>query len=149
MSGYPPFMRQGITLPEIMMVLAILGLIMGIAAPRIVALRDSLAVEQEAHRVVGAHRRARITSVALGRPAVLTVGPDSLVIRIAGDPADAWGARGPAASGVALGGPIRRITFSPMGFTTGLSNASFSLSRGSAQRTVVVSRLGRVRMTYP
>lgn len=142
-------MRQGFTLPEIMMVLAILGLVMGIATPRLVALRDSLAVEQEAHRVIGAHRRARITSVARGRPVVLTVGSDSMAIRIAGDPADVWRAQGPAASRVALAGPIRRMTFSPVGFTTGLSNASFSLSRGSARRTVVVSRLGRVRMTYP
>jgi hypothetical protein len=29
----------------------------------------------------------------------------------------------------------------------GLSNASFRLSRGGATRTVVVSRLGRVRLT--
>ncbi|MBA3258712.1 MAG: GspH/FimT family pseudopilin [Gemmatimonadales bacterium] len=142
-------MRHGFTLPEILMVLAILGLVMGIATPRMVALRDSLAVEQEAHRVVAAHRRARITSVVRGRPAVLTVGPDSMGIRVAGDPADTWGAQGPAASGVALAGPIRRMTFSPVGFTTGLSNASFNLSRGSARRTVVVSRLGRLRMTYP
>ena len=33
--------------------------------------------------------------------------------------------------------------------TTGLSNASFRLYRGSASRTVVLSRLGRVRVTRP
>jgi hypothetical protein len=31
----------------------------------------------------------------------------------------------------------------------GLSNASFHLSRGAATRTVVVSRLGRVRLATP
>lgn len=142
-------MRHGLTLPELLMVLAILGLIMGIAGPRMTALRDSLVVEQEAHRVIAAHRRARTTAIARGRQAVLTVGADSLGIRLAGDLTDIWGTKGPAASGVALTGPIRRMTFSPAGYTTGLSNASLRLSRGAASRTVVVSRLGRVRMTHP
>jgi Tfp pilus assembly protein FimT len=131
------------------MVLAILGLIMGIAAPRMTAVRDALAVEQEAHRVMAAHRQARTTAIARGRQAVLTVGADSLGIRLAGDPTDIWGTKGPAAFGVALTGPIRRMTFSPAGYTTGLSNASLRLSRGAASRTVIVSRLGRVRMTHP
>jgi Tfp pilus assembly protein FimT len=45
-----------------------------------------------------------------------------------------------------LAGPIRILTFSPVGITTGLSNASFRLTRGAVSRTVVVSRLGRVRL---
>ena len=131
------------------MVLAILGLTMGIAALRIANLRDSLSVEQEAQRIVGAHRRGRITAVISGRPAILRIGPDSIAIGLAGDPGDLWGSKGPAASAVILAGAVRQMTFSPAGYSTGLSNASFRLSRGSAQRTGVVSRLGRVRITRP
>lgn len=142
-------MRHGLTLPEIMMVLAILGLTMGITALRIADLQDSLSVEQEAQRIAGAHRRGRMAAISSGRPAILRVGPDSIGIGLAGNPGDLWGSAGPAASGVTLAGPIRQMTFSPAGYSTGLSNASFRLTRGSAQRTVVVSRLGRVRITRP
>lgn len=142
-------MRHGLTLPETVMVLAILGLTMGIAALRIAELRDSLSVEQEAQRIAGAHRRGRITAISSGRPAILRIGQDSIGIGLAGDPVDIWGSEGPAASGVLLAGVVRQITFSPAGYSTGLSNASFRLSRGSAQRTVVVSRLGRVRISRP
>ena len=80
---------------------------------------------------------------------VLSIGPDSMTIRIAGDVSDVWGTGGPGPSGVTLEGSTRRMTFSPLGYTTGLSNATFALSRGAARRTVVVSRLGRVRLTRP
>jgi prepilin-type N-terminal cleavage/methylation domain-containing protein len=142
-------MRHGFTLLETVMVLAVLGLTLGIAAPHIASMSDRLAVEQAAHQLVAAHRRARITSIVRSRSAVLTVGPDSFAIRLAGDAADTWASSGPAAWGVALAGPIRRLTFSPVGITTGLSNATFRLSRGTAVRTIVVSRLGRLRRAVP
>jgi prepilin-type N-terminal cleavage/methylation domain-containing protein len=141
--------RNGFTLPEILLVLAILGLSLGIAVPRIAALRDSVTVDQEARAIIAAHRRSRILSITRSRTAVLQIDPDSMSIRIAGDAADAWRAGGASANGVTLEGPVRRMTFSPLGYTTGLSNATFRLSRGAARRTVVVSRLGRVRLTRP
>jgi prepilin-type N-terminal cleavage/methylation domain-containing protein len=141
--------RHGLTLPETVMVLAILGLTMGIATLRIAAFQDSLSVEREAQRIASAHRRGRVMAISRGQPAVLSIGSDTIGIALAGDAGDLWGSKGPSASGVALAGPIRRMTFSPAGYGTGLSNASFRLSRGSAQRTVVVSRLGRVRITRP
>jgi prepilin-type N-terminal cleavage/methylation domain-containing protein len=141
--------RRGFTLPEILLVLAIIGLSLGIAVPRISAVRDSIAVEQETNQILAAHRRARMLSIARGRPVVLSVGSDAVSIRLAGDPADFWGSPGPVAAGVTLDGPARRMTFSPLGYTTGLSNATLHLSRGAAHRTIVVSRLGRVRVTRP
>ena len=131
------------------MALAVIGLTIGIVTPRIASMQDRLAVEQAAQHLVAAHRRARITSILRSRPAVLTIGPDSFSIRMAGESADVWGSRGPAGWGVTLAGPVRRLTFSPVGITTGLSNATFRLSRGSAVRTIVVSRLGRVRRDVP
>lgn len=142
-------MRYGFTLHEVVLALAVLALASGIALPRAAELRNTLLVEQEASRIVAAHRRARIAAVASGRVAVLTVGADALGIRLAEDAADLWRAPGPSAGGVELAGPVRRMTFSPLGYTTGLSNATLRLSRGRAQRTVVVSRLGRVRVTRP
>jgi Tfp pilus assembly protein FimT len=142
-------MRQGHTLLELTLVLAVAGLAVGIVLPRLGALRDTLAVEQAAREVVTAHRRARIAAIVHGRFIVLTVSAESLAYRVAGAPAHLWRSPGPARDGIVFASPPRQITFSPVGITTGLSNASFRLLRGAASRTVVLSRLGRVRVTRP
>jgi len=146
---YPHAMRQGHTLLELALVLAVTGLTLGITLPRLANLRDTLDVEQAAREVVTAHRRARIAAVLHSRPVVLTVSPDSLAYRLAGASNRLWGAPGPARNGVVMASPARQITFSPVGLTTGLANASFRFLRGAASRTVVLSRLGRVRVTHP
>ena len=142
-------MRHGHTLLELTLVLAVAGLTLGIALPRIAALGDTLAVDQAAREIVTAHRRARYAAILKSRPIMLTVSADSLAYRVVGASARLWWLPGPARSDIALVGPPRQITFSPLGITTGLSNATFRLSRGSASRTVIVSRLGRVRVTRP
>jgi prepilin-type N-terminal cleavage/methylation domain-containing protein len=140
-------MRRGFSLPEIALVLAVLSLTLGIALPRLGALRNSLAVSRAAAEVAAAHRRARILAILRNRPVVLSVSRDTLTIRPEGIPTDVWGGSGPGAQGVSLPGPVRRMTFSPVGLAMGLSNASFPLARGGATRTVIVSRLGRIRIT--
>jgi prepilin-type N-terminal cleavage/methylation domain-containing protein len=140
-------MRRGFTLIEIVLVLVVMGLAFGIALPRLNALQNSLAVSRAAEEIVAAHRRARVIAVLRSRPVVLSVSADTLTIRLEGASTDVWGSSGPAAAGVALSGPTRRITFSPVGLAMGVSNASFPLARGSATRTVIVSRLGRIRVT--
>ena len=142
-------MRYGHTLLELALVLAVAGLALGISLPRLTALRDSLDVDQAAREVVTAHRRARIAAVVHGRSAVLTVSADSLACRLAGAPGALWRSPGPARNGVVMASPARQITFSPVGLTTGLANASYRFLRGAASRTVIVSRLGRVRVTSP
>ena len=141
-----PPMRRGLTLIELLLVLTVSGLLFGIALPRFATLADGLAVEQAAQHLVGAHRRARITAILESRQIVLTIAPESLVIRPGSGGPGSWRAPGPAEGGVALAGGAKQIIFSPVGITTGLSNASFQLTRGNARRTVVVSRLGRARI---
>jgi len=138
-------MRRGYTVVELTLVLAIVGLILGIALPRLSPLRDSWTAEQAAQAVVLAHRRARIAAILLNRPLVLTVAPESLSIATLADSV-VWRSAGPAAAGATLAGPVRKLTFSPVGISMGLSNATFQISRGAAIRSVIVSRLGRVRI---
>jgi len=139
-------MRRGATLLELALVLAVMGLMLAIALPPLRGLADGLAVHRAALDIVSAHRRARISAILTSQVIELTVDPNGLAIRPRGA-AELWRTAGPAASQVALAGPARTITFSPVGLSMGLSNASFRLSRGGATRTVVVSRLGRVRVT--
>jgi Tfp pilus assembly protein FimT len=142
-------MRRGATIMELALALAIIGVLLGIALPRLATVADSLAVDAAARDIVAAHARARMTAILRSRVVELSVGADDLAIRPRGDAADLWHSTGPAARQVVLAGPPRIVTFSPVGITMGLSNASFPLTRGAASRTVVVSRLGRVRITRP
>ena len=139
-------MRRGATLPELSLTLILVGILLLMALPRIHGLADSMAVGRAAQEIAAAHRRARMAAVLQSRLLELTVEANALTIRPSGGGATVWRADGPAADGVALAGPSRTLTFSPTGITVGLSNASFQLTRGAARRTVVVSRLGRVRI---
>jgi hypothetical protein len=104
-------------------------------------------VASAAGHIAAAHTRGRMMAISRSRVLVLTVDSAVIVIRARGSLTQLWSDRGPALSKVALAGPARTFTFSPEGFSLGLSNASLHLSRGSATRTVIVSRLGRVRIT--
>jgi prepilin-type N-terminal cleavage/methylation domain-containing protein len=140
-------MKHGFTLVETALTLAVAGLLLGIALPRFSALKQGVTVEQAAQNIAAAHRRARTTAIVHGRPAILSVAARTLRITFVGADQPHWSSPGPEMDGVALADPPRDLTFSPLGITTGLSNASFHLSLGSTSRTVVVSRLGRVRIS--
>jgi prepilin-type N-terminal cleavage/methylation domain-containing protein len=139
-------MRRAFTLPELMLALAVAGLLFGIAVPSLSRTMDRINVQAATAHLVAAHQRARIMAITRGQ--VLTLSIDSAALTIApktGMPS-LWSEPGPAAAAVSLAGPTRRFTFSPEGFTLGVSNASLQLTRGSATRTIVISRLGRVRV---
>lgn len=140
-------MRHGFSFAELLLTLAVTGILVGIALPRLSVILDGIEVQTAAARIVAAHQRARMMAITRGRVLVLSVRPDSVAIRTRGGVAPLWSEAGPATGHVALEGATRQFTFSPEGLTLGLSNATLRLSRGSATRAVVVSRLGRVRIT--
>jgi Tfp pilus assembly protein FimT len=145
-------MRRGATVFELLAALAIVGVIAGVAVPGASALADRLAVEHEAARVMMAYRSAWLAARREHRLSLLRITPDSLAIRTvasAGAPDTALHSvsPGPALAGVALASPPHTAVFAPDGVAMGLSNATHVLRKGGAQRRVVVSRLGRVRIT--
>jgi Tfp pilus assembly protein FimT len=132
------------------MVLAIVGILAGIGAPRLTQMRDTLAVEQAARQIAIAHQRARITAVLRNYATVLTISADSITLRAKSAKSEAaplWREPGPAAGGVTFTAPPRQITFSPLGLATGAANFTYTVTLREARRSVVVSRLGRVRTT--
>jgi type II secretion system protein H len=144
-------MRRGHTLLELMVVLAVAGILAGMLAPGIGSLADRVAVEHQAARLLSAYRTAWLTARVRQRLALLRVSPDTLSIRTvpgagSADTTLEWIAAGPAAAGVALASPPHTAVFGPDGVAMGFSNARHVLTRGGASRAVVVSRLGRVRM---
>lgn len=141
-------MRSGVTLSELMLVLAVAGLLFGIALPTLSGTLDRVEVWSAANHVIAAHRRARIMAISRSQVLVLTVDPDLLTIRPRDQTAPVWTELGPASSRIALEGQARQFTFSPEGMTLGLSNATLRLTRGAASRTIVISRLGRIRIAF-
>jgi prepilin-type N-terminal cleavage/methylation domain-containing protein len=140
-------MRDGFSLIELVLVLAVTALLLGIAVPPLAGALDRIEVASAAAHIASAHTRARLMAVSRNSVLVLTVASDTLSIHLRGSTTRLWSDRGPALSNISLVGPSKSFTFSPEGFSLGLSNASLRLSKGSASRTVVVSRLGRVRVT--
>ena len=122
---------RGTSLVETMAALAVLSIVGGIAVPKSVALRDRLLVDRHAR-------------------AVLYTGADQIVVWVFRGPDSTvtWRAPGPAADGVTFSGPARTV-FAPAGITMGLANGRFVFARGGISRTVVASRLGRLRVTSP
>jgi prepilin-type N-terminal cleavage/methylation domain-containing protein len=140
-------MERAFSLPELMLALAVAGILLALAIPPLSDTVDRIEVRGAAYRIAAAHQRARLMAVTRGHVLVLSVDQNQLAIRRRTDNLVLWNQPGPAESQVTLRGPGSRFTFSPEGLTLALSNATLRLSRGSATRAVVVSRLGRIRIT--
>ena len=141
-------MRKGTTLIELLVALSIIGILAAIALPSSAALLAGVLTDRAAHQLMAAHRVARFTAIMRGRLTRLEITPDSLVVRLASgpDPAVVWRAPGPAADGVDLTGPTYPLVFTPVGLPRGLGNGTYTFSRGRARSSVVISRLGRLRL---
>jgi Tfp pilus assembly protein FimT len=139
-------MRAGFSLSELALILALGGILLGIAVPRLAGGLDRIEVGAAASHIAAAHARARLMAITEGKVLVLSVDSLTVTIRPRGLATVLWSEAGPLSSGVSLAGPSRTFTFSPAGFSLGLSNATLRLSRGVATRAVIVSRLGRVRI---
>jgi prepilin-type N-terminal cleavage/methylation domain-containing protein len=139
-------MRRAFTLVELMLVLAVLGVLLGIAIPGLSLVLDRIEVEAAAAHIVAAHQRARFLAITRSQVVRLSIDEARIVIYPRTGLVPLWSESGPSEARVTLAGPTRQFTFSPEGFTLGLSNASLQLVRGTSRRTVVISRLGRVRI---
>jgi len=140
-------MRRGTSLPELVVVTALTGLVAAVAVPSVRHAMDRRAVELAIQQVGGAHLEARLYSVRTGRPALLLLSADSMVLRtaFAGETTVVWRKTGPRSYGVEVTGNARTLRFIPTGYTIGGSNISYTITKGAARRRVVISRLGRVR----
>lgn len=141
-----PIMR-GMTLVEAALTLAILAIVAGMSLPHAVMLRDRLAVAVHVQRLADAYQQARLAALLGQSTSILHVTPWEFQVwrRRGPDSVLTWRAAGPAPDGVTLTGPARAV-FAPGGVTMGLANGTFLLSRGGVSRSVVVSRLGRMRV---
>jgi prepilin-type N-terminal cleavage/methylation domain-containing protein len=141
--------RRAFSLPELLVVTALVALVTAVGVPALLHVVDRRLVDSAAQQLVLAHREARITSATTRQTALLLMSADLLELRLTRGGPDtvlAWSRPGPRHYGVAVTGNPRTARFIPSGYTIGVSNASYTFTRGAATRKVVISRLGRVRV---
>jgi prepilin-type N-terminal cleavage/methylation domain-containing protein len=136
-------MQRGASLLELLLVLALAGLLSALALPRCITALDGILTRQAADRTALAHAQGRRAALAGQRVARVTISADSLVVSV-GDSL-AWQLPGPARQGVQLTGG-GTTDYAPNGLAMGAGNARYEVARGRARLAVLVSRLGRVRI---
>jgi type II secretion system protein H len=145
-------MRRGFTLIEVLIVIGIVGILTAVVVPGFGRAADRWAVEHQTMRIVLAYRQAWVTARSQQRLALLRISADSITIRTtrsSGSP-DTMVVSvepGPSLAGVDLQSPAHTAVFGPDGIGIGAANATHVLVKGSATRRIVVSRLGRVRVS--
>lgn len=140
-------MNRGVSLLEVIIVLAVLATLAGVLAPKLQRERDRAAVSRAVAEFQARHSAARMRAVALGRVTLFRLSPGAMSLRVlaGGDTVARREWPGPGSHGVSLTGPTGWLRFVPPGMGLGLSNGSWTFTRGNASRTVVASRSGRLR----
>lgn len=141
-------MRNGTTLLELLVALAVLAILAGLAIPAVGVARDRALVSLHAHHLAAAHADTRTAARLSGARAELTVTATGYQqSRWSGASfTPAWTRPGPASDGVSLTGSSRPMVFDSRGYSLGAANRTYQLTRGRASLRVIISRLGRLRI---
>ena len=137
--------RRGFTLIEMLLALTLLSILAAIALPALHHWRDRVRVAQATATTRAALDLARGAALRLQRPVSVTAAPGAIraITDSAGQPRPLATWR--LAPDISLAGLARPIAFGALGLAVGASNRTLTLRRGSVQRTIVLSRLGRIR----
>lgn len=139
-------MARGFSLVEIVVVLALIGVLAGISAPRVGAYADWLAVRRAEDEAAAFYGRTRISAVYRARRVRVVFGDDSLIAVVEGTTDSViWAVPGPARHGVALYASRREIRLHPNGIGLGAANTKLVFRRRAAADSLTISRLGRLR----
>ena len=136
--------RKGFTLIEVAFVLTLLGILLGLAVPRMASSLDGIHAAQAAARIALAHGRARATALGEQQVARVLLTGDSLLVLV-GDSVR-WRVPGPSMDGATLDTEPDETSYAPNGLAMGAANARYVVTRGGARVEIFVSRLGRVRI---
>ncbi len=136
---------SGFTLPQLLVTLAVLGLVALLALPRFARYQDALSVRAATLDVTSALARARLTAFQRGSKAAtrFDTATVSLAVVSYGDTIESRPLG--ALYGVSLAITRDSVTYAANAMGFGASNTRIIVARGLAAETLTVSRLGRVR----
>ena len=139
-------MRAGFSLVELVVVLAVAGVLLTLGLPSFTSWRDRRAVDRATHEVMAFYQSARFLAVARSRFVRVTFAGDSLraVFQGVADSV-AFDRPGPARHGVTLVASRTSIVIAPTGIGWGGANTKIVLRRGGTGDSLTTSRLGRLK----
>ena len=138
-------MRHGTTLPELMLILAIIGMLSAVALGRASALRDRVSVKAAATETVATFALARRWSLSRASRTAITLDTAAAAVTVRSYADTIARRRLGSSHGVTLSASRDSMAYAPNGLGYGASNLTLVIRRGSAAETIFVSRLGRVR----
>jgi len=138
-------MRRGATLSELVIVLAIIGVIVTIGITRLGAMRDRLSVKAAAQETLATFALARRWSLSRATRTAIAIDTASAALMVRSYADTVALRRLGSTHGVSMAATRDSMAYAPNGLGYGASNLSLVLRRGRAAETVFVSRLGRVR----
>lgn len=139
-------MRRGVTLPELLTVVVIVGLLCAMALPPLAHGLDRIAVDATVDRYTALHETTRQLAIVRSSLAKLEIDTAQRSAALSVEGAAAWDTieiRSLGDAAVSTSQPA--VTFSPMGYGWGLSNTTIVVTRGSVAETLTVSRTGRLK----
>ncbi len=140
--------RRGMTIVELLVMVAILGAMSAIAVPRAVTTMDRFSVRGATQDVVLAIAAAR--AAASDRSAYVSFVADPRTGRVrAVSGGETLLERDLARTrGIRLEASRESVTFAPGGLGWGAANTTVIVTKGTRSDTIVMSRLGRVRTAW-
>jgi Tfp pilus assembly protein FimT len=143
-----PDRRYGATLAELLITLSVLGILTSIAVPRAASLADRVGVKGAAQDVVVTLAAARAAASRRGAYASFVADPRTGQLRVVSGGEVLLVRYLAQTRGVKVEASRESVTFAPGGLGWGAANTTVIVSRGSRSDTVVMSRLGRVRVAW-
>jgi len=144
-------MTRGWTLTEMIVMLVLLGSLTMMVIPSLGGWPDRWAVRRARHEAAGFFRLARLGAMVQAAPVRLSFTVDSLtaVLELPAGDSTLLRREGPGRHGVSLQVTRATIRIAPTGLGSGNANTTLVFHRGQAVDSLVVSRLGRLRIGYP
>jgi prepilin-type N-terminal cleavage/methylation domain-containing protein len=137
--------RDGVTLVELCLVLALVGILASIATRQITRYLDRAAVRAAVAEAATVVLRARDDAMAQRAPVSVRIDTSTAALELSARGVVLSRAALGHAHGVALSATRDSLTYDVRGLGYGAANLTMVARRGAAAESLVVSRLGRVR----
>jgi Tfp pilus assembly protein FimT len=140
--------RRGMTIVELLVMVAILGAMAAIAVPRVVTTMDRFSVRGATQDVVLTLATARAAASRRGAYVSFVADTRAGRVRAVSDGETLLERDLARIRGIRLEASRESVTFAPGGLGWGAANTTVIVTKGTRSDTIVMSRLGRVRTAW-